>query len=127
MALERDTVLECWVIIFILGVAAYMFIRSHKKVWAGSVLPLMLVPFISIIYSPINRRIMKYSAADSYCARIIIYIIAFAAVCVWTVTWGRKLPAGKSKLAYVLMSIAFTFCLILIFLRNLVFKPYFGM
>lgn len=127
MAPEQETVLECWVIIIILGIAAYMFIRSHKKVWAGSVVPLMLVPFVNIIYSPISRKIMKYNHADAYSVRIIIYLIAFAAVCVWSVAWGRKLPAGKSKYAYVIVSIAFTFMLILIFMRNLVFEPYFGM
>lgn len=126
MGVEQETVLECWVIIIILGIAAYMFIRSHKKVWAGSVLPLMLIPVINIIYSPINRKIMKHSVADAYSARIIIYIIAFAAVSVWTVVWGQKLPSGKSKITYVIVGIAFTFMLILIFLRNLVFRPYFG-
>jgi hypothetical protein len=121
------TVLECWVIIIILGIAAYMFIRSHKKVWAGSVLPLMLVPFINIVFSPISRKIMRYSNVDAYCARIIIYIIAFAVVSVWVFLWGRKLPLGKSRYAYICVSILFTFILILIFLRDLVFRPYFGM
>ena len=121
------TVLECWVIIIILGIAAYMFIRSHKKVWAGSVLPLMLVPFINIVYSPINRKIMQHSANYAYCTRIVIYIVAFAVVCVWVFLWGHKLPAGKSKYAFIGVSIAFTFILILLFLQNLVFKPYFGM
>lgn len=121
------TVLECWVIIIILGVAAYMFIRSHKKVWAGSVLPLMLVPFINIIYSPINRKIMEYNHSDAYSTRIIIYLVAFAAVCVWASSWGRKLPAGRTKYTYIIVSIAFTFILILIFLRDLVFRPYFRM
>ena len=121
------TVLECWIIIIILGIAAYMFIRSKKKVWAGSVLPLMLVPFINIVYSPINRKIMEHSTDYAYSTRIVIYIIAFAVVSVWVFFWGRKLPAGKSKYAYICVSIIFTFILILLFLQNLVFKPYFGL
>ena len=117
---------ECWVIIIILGVAAYMFIRSHKKIWAGSVLPLMLVPAINIIFSPISRKIAEINKYDDYTARIILYLVAFAASCVWTVAWGSKLPTGKSKYAYIIVSIGFTLMLILIFLRNLVFRPYFN-
>ena len=115
---------ESWVIIIILAIAAYMFVRSHKKIWAGSVLPLMLVPAVNIIYSPIGRKIMTVNKYDSFSIRTVIYLLAFAAVCVWTVAWGHKLPVGKSKYAYISVSIAFTFILILIFLRNLVFIPF---
>lgn len=125
---QDKTVVECWVIIIILGIAAYMFRRSHKRVWAASVFPLMLVPIVNIIFSPINRRIAARSTADAFSARIVIYIIVFAVVCVWVVLWGsRRLPAGSSRYAYIAVSIAFTLILLLIFLRNLVFRPYFGM
>lgn len=127
MKVDQEAVLECWIIIIILCIAAYMFIRRHKKVWAGSVLPLMLVPFVNIVYSPINRKIARHNVAYAYSARIILYILAFAAMSVWTVTWAQKLPSGKSKIAYVIVSISFTFLLILIFLRNLVLRPYFGL
>jgi hypothetical protein len=126
MAPDTENLIECWIIIIILGIAAYMFIRSHKKIWAGSVFPLMLVPFINILYSPINRKIMEHSRADAYCSRIIIYMIALAVVSVWVVAWGRKLPVGKSRYAYIIVGISFTLILILLFLRNLVFRPYFG-
>jgi hypothetical protein len=126
MAAEQETILECWVIIIILSIAAYMFIRSHRKLWAGSVLPLMIVPFVTIIYNPINRRIMRFSAANAHYVRIIVYIVAFAAVCVWVVMWGQKLPSGKSKIAYMILGIGFTLALILIFIRNLLVRPYFG-
>lgn len=122
---EQETILECWVIILILAIAAYMFIRSHKKLWAGSVLPLMIVPFATIIYNPINRKIMELSAANAHYARIILYIVCFAAVSVWVVMWGQKLPSGKSKIAYMILGIAFTLILILIFVRNLMIRPYF--
>lgn len=122
---EQETILECWVIILILSIAAYMFIRSHKKLWAGSVLPLMIVPFATIIYNPINRKIMTISNANAHYTRIILYIVCFAVVSVWVVMWGQKLPSGKSKIAYMILGIGFTFILILIFLRNLMIRPYF--
>lgn len=125
MAPDRETVIECWVIIIILGIAAYMFVRSHKKVWAGGVLPLMLVPIVNIIYSPINRKILEVSKEAAVSTRIIIYIVVFAVVSVWTVLWGTKLPAGKTKYIYMAVGIGFTLILLLIFLRNLVFRPYF--
>gem|GEM_PF-2313831 len=61
MSAEKETLIECWAIIIMLGIAAYMFIRSHKKVWAGSVLPLLIVPAVNIIYSPISRKVMEVS------------------------------------------------------------------
>jgi hypothetical protein len=124
---DTEMVLECWVIIIILGIAAYMFIRSHRKVWAGSVFPLMLVPFLNILYSPLNRKLLLTSQVAAYSARIVLYIVAFAGVCVWVVLWARKLPSGRSKYAYVIVAITFTFFLILLFLRDLVLRPYFGM
>lgn len=127
MKVDQEAVLDCWIIIIILCIAAYMFIRRRKNVWAGSVLPLMVVPLVNIIYSPINRKIAQYSAVNAYFTRIILYLISFAAVSVWIVTWAQKLPSGKSKIAYMVVSIAFTFFLILIFLRNLVLRPYFGL
>jgi hypothetical protein len=99
-----------------------MFIRRHKKVWAGSVFPLMLVPAASIIFTPISARINMASQYDAYAAWVILYLLAFAATCVWTVAWGKKLPVGKSKYAYICVSIAFSFILILIFLHSIVFN-----
>ncbi|CDZ24981.1 putative membrane protein [[Clostridium] cellulosi] len=125
MSAEKETLIECWAIIIMLGIAAYMFIRSHKKVWAGSVLPLLIVPAVNIIYSPISRKVMEVSKEAAISARIIIYLISFAVVCVWVVLWGGKLPTGKTKYIYICVSILFTFILLLIFLRNLVLRPLF--
>lgn len=126
MTPDKENILECLVIIIILGIAAYMFIRGRRKVWAGSVLPLMLVPFLNIIYAPINKKIRIHNVADSYYVRTALYAVAFIVVCVWVVKWTRKLPSGKSKYAYSIMAILFTFLLILIFLRNMVLRPYLG-
>lgn len=125
MTPEQQTIIECWVIIIMLAISAYMFIRSHKKIWAGSVLPLMLVPFVNIVYSPFNRKIMRFSMEAAITTRIIIYLVIFAIVCVWVVLWGGKLPAGKTKYIYISVSIAFTFIILLVFLRNLIIRPLF--
>jgi hypothetical protein len=114
---------ECLVIILILGITAYMFIRSHKKVWAGSVFPLMLVPLVSIMFTPLASKLYRSNRFNEYVAWTILYLLAFAAMSVWTVAWGKKLPVGKSKYAYISVSIAFTFILILIFLHSIVFRP----
>lgn len=123
---DGEMVLECWVIIIILGIAAYMFIRSHKRVWAGSVFPLMLVPLLNILYAPLDRRLLLISKVTAYSTRIGMYIVAFAGVCVWVTLWARKLPSGRSKYAYIVVSITFTFLLILLLFRDLVLRPYFG-
>ncbi|HEX2939189.1 MAG TPA: hypothetical protein VHO66_09775, partial [Ruminiclostridium sp.] len=80
---------------------------------------------VNIIYSPINRKILEVSKEAAVSTRIIIYIVVFAVVSVWTVLWGTKLPAGKTKYIYMAVGIGFTLILLLIFLRNLVFRPYF--
>jgi hypothetical protein len=100
-----------------------MFIRRHKKVWAGSVFPLMLVPAVSIIFTPFAVRLYQINPFDEYVAWTILYLLSFAAMSVWSVAWGRKLPVGKSKYVYISVSIAFTFILILIFLHTIVFEP----
>ncbi len=124
---ENEMVLECWVIIIILGIAAYMFIRSHRKVWVGSVFPLMLVPFLNILYAPVDRKLIKISDVTAYSTRIGIYIMAFIGVSIWVTLWARKLPSGKSRYAYIIVALLFTFLLILLLFRDLVLRPYFGM
>lgn len=124
---DGEMVLECWVIIIILGISAYMFIRSHKRAWAGSVLPLMLVPFLNILYSPMDRKLALISNVTAYSVRICVYVVGLACVCVWVTLWAKKLPAGRSRYAYVIVSITFTFLLILLLFRDLVLRRYFGM
>lgn len=113
-------VLECWVIILILGIMAYMFIRSGRKSWASGVLPLMLVPVIEIIFSPLGRRIALQSFTTAATVRIILYVIFFIFSSVWAFLWAKRLPSGKSRYAYRIMTIGFTLILILIFIRKLV-------
>jgi hypothetical protein len=109
-------VLECWVIIIILGIAAYMFVRSNKKTWAGCVFPLMLVPLLNIIYAPIGSHIAIDRPLMSGVIRIIIYIVSFIAASCWVIAFARILPKGRSRYAYVTSSILFTAILIVIFI-----------
>jgi hypothetical protein len=110
-------VLECWIIILILAIAGYMFIRGHKRMWAPGVLPLMLLPLANIIYHPIGMRIAESSggAAAAGTARLVIYMLSLAAASVWVVIFSRRLPTGRSKYTYVISSIAFTALLVVIF------------
>ena len=110
-------VLECWIIILILAIAGYMFIRGHKKMWAPGVLPLMLLPLVNIIYHPIGMRIAASSggAAAAGTARLVIYLLSLAAASIWVVLFSRRLPAGRSKFAYIISSIGFTALLVVIF------------
>lgn len=123
---EHKMLLESWIIILILAIAAYMFIRGHRKNWAGSVLPLMAVPFFSIVYEPVNARVLSYGTDTSYLVRVIYYAVLFAATALWAFFWARRLPAGKSRVVYRILAISFNFLLILLFLRDLVVKPFLG-
>jgi hypothetical protein len=111
-------VLECWVIILILGIAAYMFVRSERKPWALGVLPLMLVPVVNILYSylPIERHISASNPGLPHMVRIILYIVTFVIGSIWVIVFARALPKGRSKYAYVICSILFTAILIFIFI-----------
>lgn len=119
----KRMLVESWVIILILGIAGYMFVRRKRKTWAFGVFPLMLVPFINIVFGPIHRRLTYVEGvwvANS--ARIVVYIAAFLAASAWMCVWARRLPAGRSRLAYLVASIAFTALLVLVFILKLVFN-----
>ena len=113
---------ECVVIIIILGITAYMFIRSKRSAWAPVVLPLMLIPFVNILYHPIGTHIAKLSLNRANVIKVIIYIIAFLISSVWIVFVARRLPSGKSKYAYIISSVMFTAVLVLIFSFKVMFK-----
>jgi hypothetical protein len=103
-------------IIIILAMAGYMFLRSHKKAWAASIFPLMLLPFANIVFHPIGVRLarsMGAAAADG--VRLAVYLAALAGVIVWVLLYSKRLPTGRSKYAYVICSIAYTVILIIIF------------
>lgn len=123
---EQETILECWGILIILAIVSLMFIRAHKGFWAKTVIPLTFVPLVTIIYNPINRRIMQFNSAEAEYIRLIIYFVTFAVTCVLVVVWGQKLPVGKSKIVYMVLGIAFSLALILIFIRNLIIRPLYG-
>ena len=112
-------VLESWVIILILGIAAYMFIRSHKKTWALCVLPLMLVPFLNIAYFPLYMHISSINHQRADVIRLVLYIVSFLAASCWIILFAHKLPKGRSKYAYVISTILFTAILIIIFIVKL--------
>lgn len=112
-------VLECWVIILILGIAGYMFVRSHKKTWAMGVLPLMLVPFLNILYYPVYSHISQSNLYKADIIRLVIYIVSFVAASCWIVVFARRLPKGRSKYAYAASTILFTAILIIIFIVKL--------
>ena len=109
-------VLECWVIILILAIAAYMFVRSGKKAWAPGVCPLMLLPFLNILYAPIGRHIAASDSSLANIIRMLVYLVSFLGVSFWTVILARRLPKGRSRYAYVVSSVLFTAILAIIFL-----------
>lgn len=106
--------IECVVIIIILVLAGYMFIRSRRKAWFGGVFPLMVVPAVNIIFSPRHMEALK----DGHTIRIIIYISAFIISSLWGGLWARKLPGKKSKCGYILCSIIFNIILIAVLLAK---------
>jgi hypothetical protein len=111
-------VLDCWVIILILGIAAYMFVRSDKKAWAPGVLPLMVVPLLTIIvYLPTKHiAVVDLNPVKANLIRLIVYTVSFLAASFWVVAFARRLPKGRSKYAYIISSILFTVILIIIFI-----------
>lgn len=108
-------VLECWAIIIILSIVAYMFVRSGRKPWAPVVIPLMLLPFVNIVYSPIGRHIAFHNVQTAHSIRIALYAVSIAAASLWIVILGRRLPSGRSRYAYILSGILFTILLAVIF------------
>jgi hypothetical protein len=116
-------VLECWVILIILGTVGYMIVRSNRKMWALGVLPLMLVPVLNIIYGPIAEHLVHVDPGLTHLTnviRLIIYIVAFLAASCLVFVFAHRLPKGRSKYAYIVSSILFTAILIIIFIIKVV-------
>ena len=111
-------VLDCWVIILILAIAAYMFVRRGGRVWAPGVLPLMIVPLVTILYSPVGRLIVArtHSFSRAHLIRLALYIVAFAVACVTTRLFARRLPRGRNRYVYFISSVVFSLILILLFM-----------
>jgi hypothetical protein len=118
-------VLESWVIILILTISLYLFARSGKRGFTGGILPLMLVPFVNIVYSPFSREITeRYGEVLGDEIRIAAYIVALAAAGVWMFIWSVRIPSSRARYAYIIVSLSFTIALILIFIRRLVFSTF---
>ena len=110
--------LECWVIILILAIAAYMFVRRGGKVWAPGVLPLMIIPLVTILYSPVSRTIVAHSHSlpRAHWIRLALYVVAFAVALVTTRLFARRLPRGRNRYVYMISSASFSLILILLFM-----------
>ena len=109
---------ECWVILIVLGIAAYMFVRRGRRAWAPGVLPLMLVPFVNIIYSPIGRKLGEIGGVYEPTVRVLTYIFFLVVACVWMMVWAKKLPTGRSRYAYVLTAVGFTLIFVLLLIHH---------
>jgi predicted neutral ceramidase superfamily lipid hydrolase len=109
-------VIECFVIILILVIAGYMFVRSKRKAWFYGIFPLMLVPAINIILYSLGKDFLS-DTDDTFFIRSAIYVISFFLTSVWVLLWARTLPFGKSKYAYIICTISYTLvlCLLLLF------------
>ncbi|MDR3552190.1 MAG: hypothetical protein P4L75_03615 [Clostridia bacterium] len=101
---------ECVVIIVILVIAGYVFLRSRRRMWFGAVFPLMLVPLVNTIFSPHFLDRLPHG----YDIRLVIYLACFAISSLWIALWSKKLPVGKSRSAYIFSSIGFTFVLVIV-------------
>lgn len=108
-------VIECFVIILILVITGYMFVRSNRKAWLYGIFPLMLVPAINIIMYSI--RDYKITSDDIFFIRSVVYAISFLLTTIWVFLWSRTLPFGKSKYAYIFSTLCYTLilCLLLLF------------
>lgn len=104
---------ECVVIIIILAIAGYMFIRSKRKAWFPGVFPLMLVPLVNIIFSP---HFIETHFQNGHLLRIIIYLAAFGVSSVWLYLWSKTLPYKKSRWGYIVCSTIYNIILILVLL-----------
>lgn len=113
--------LESGIILIILGVAAYMFIRRHRRVWAVGVLPLMVVPLVTLIYSPVGRQIAKVSGLyRAHMVRLGVYIVALAVACVTSLLFSRRIPAGKMRTVYLASALVFAALLAILFWMKVV-------
>jgi hypothetical protein len=112
----KQVIIECFVIILILVIAGYMFVRSKRKAWFYGIFPLMLVPVINIVLYNIIKDFHK-DPGNTFFFRSAIYVISFLLTSVWVLLWARTLPFGKSKYAYITSTISYTLvlCLLLLF------------
>ncbi len=112
-------VLESWAIVIIMGVAAYMFARAHRKAWSFRVLPLVLAPLANIVYSPVAKDLAAHGR-DAGAVRILVYIAAFIATAVWVFFCARKLSPRAAKWGYICCTLAFTAIELIIFAVKLI-------
>lgn len=113
--------LESGIILIILGIAAYMFIRRHRRVWAVGVLPLMVMPLFTLIYSPVGRHIARLSGLyRAHLVRLGVYIAAIVVASVMSLLFSRRIPAGKIRNVYLTSALLFTALLAILFWMKVV-------
>lgn len=107
---------ESIVIVVLLAIASYAFLRSKGAIWAGGVFPLMLSPLLNIFFSP--KHLIHLP--DAMTMRVLVYLVWFAATSLWAILWSRQLPVNsrRSRVAYIFCVVGFT----LIFLLAVLFK-----
>ena len=106
-------------IIIILFIAGYAFLRGKRKAWSTGVFPLMLIPAVNIILQPRHMEMLP----NGHFIRAVIYFASLAVMSVWSVLWARRLPHGKSKFGYIFCSVLFSFVLVmLLFFKGTIYR-----
>lgn len=110
--------IECWVIIAILLMVAYMFMRTGRKGPALATLPLAIVPFVHIL-SGYPARLLSNALNLPYpYLKMSFAVLAVVISCTIFGAISRKIPAKAVRRVYLGMCIGFSLILTLVLIYN---------
>ncbi len=109
-------IVQCAVIILLLLVMTFIFVRAKRKDWALSVLPLIMVPagniFVHFLFRFIIKQPLNIEAVS------VANVIAVLVSGVWVGIMSNNYETKSKKLPYICVSMLFNILLAWILISN---------
>ena len=111
---------ECWVIIVLILVMAYMIFRTGKTGQAVAILPLLLVPLAHILGSPLSRFLDSlFSGLSGNLFWISFDVVGLVATCVLCGLLAGNMDTRGGRRAYMLLCGGFSAVLTIVLVNSI--------
>lgn len=117
-------IVECVAIILVILTIGVVFLRTKRKDYALSVLPLLIVPTIHILTSDLKiaKCIALLFSTDTYIMVICIDIISLVLSCIMIGLFSQNFKSKTARHSYTIISAVFLIILVWVFSLNSISK-----
>lgn len=109
---------ECVCIILLILLMAFVFLRAHRKEYALTTLPLVILPLMHLLSFTVAHHIAKIMPLDTNGVTVAFDATALVISCTILGVLSNKITAKRAKIAYLVVCGTFVVLLTWVLISN---------